>query len=120
MGFGVGDLSRRFLRCDPERERPLSLDRSTERRFALSSLSLSALRLGRSFERPRSLDSLRTSPFEIGLLLRLRVFDLRFVRRSPPLLDEVEELELEEDELDELERDPELRDDELLSDELCK
>lgn len=118
VGFGVGDRSRRFLRWDVDRERPLSLDRSTERRFALSSLSLSALRLARSFERPRSFDSLRTSPFEIGLLLRVRVFDLRFVRLSPPLLDEVEELELDDDELDELEREPELRDDELLSDEL--
>lgn len=48
----------------------------------------------------------------------MRVFDLRFGRRSPPLLDDVEELELDEDELDELEREPELRDDELLSDEL--
>lgn len=54
----------------------------------------------------------------MGLLLRVRVFDLRFVRRSPPLLDEVEELELDDDELDELEREPE-PDDELLSDELC-
>lgn len=94
------------------------MDRSPERRFALSSLSLSALRLARSLERPRSFDSLRASPFAIGLLLRVRVFDLRFVRRSPPLLDDVEELELDDEELDELEREPELRDDELLSDEL--
>lgn len=120
VGFGVGERSRRFRRWDVERERPpRSLDLSTDRRLALSSLSLSALRLERSFERPRSFDSLRASPFTIGLLLRVRVFDLRvFVRRSPPLLDDVDELELEDDELDELERDPELRDDELLSDEL--
>jgi hypothetical protein len=68
-------------------------------------------------ERPRSFDSLRASLLAIGLLLR-GVFDLRFVRRSAPLLDEDDELLLEDDELDELERDPELRDEELLSDEL--
>lgn len=112
VGFGVGERSRRFRRWDVERERPRSLDRSTDRRLALSSLSLSA--------RPRSFDSLRTSPFAVGLLLRVRVFDLRFVRRSPPLLDEVEELDDDDDELDELEREPELRDDELLSDELSE
>lgn len=101
------------------RERPRSLDRSTDRRLALSSLSLSALRLERSLERPRSFESLPTSPpLAIGLLLWVRVFDLRFVRRSPPLLDDDEELVLEDEELDELEREPELRDDELLSDEL--
>lgn len=54
----------------------------------------------------------------MGLLLWVRVFDLRFVRRSPPLLDDVDELVLEDDELDELDREPELRDEELLSDEL--
>lgn len=96
------------------------MDRSTDRRLALSSLSLSTLRFGRSLERLRSFDSLRASLFAFGLLLLVRVFDLRFVRRSPPLLDEVEEELLEEDELDELEREAELRDDELLSDELVK
>lgn len=50
----------------------------------------------------------------------MRVFDLRLARRSPPLLDEVEELLLEDEELDELEREPELRDDELLSEELSQ
>lgn len=119
VGFGVGDRSRRFRRCEFERERPRSLDRSPDRRFALSS-SLSALRLERSLDRPRSFDSLRASPFAVGLLLRVRVFDLRFARRSPPLLDDDEELLLDDDELDELEREPELRDDELLSDELNK
>lgn len=94
------------------------MDLSTDRRLLLSSLSLSALRLDRSLERARSFDSLRTSPFAIGLLLRVRVFDLRLVLRSPPLLDELDELELDDDELDELDREPELRDDELLSDEL--
>lgn len=118
VGFGVGDRSRRFR--ERERERPRSLDRSTDRRLALSSLSLSALRLERSLERPRSFDSLRTSPFAIGLLLWVRVLDLRLARRSPPLLDEVEELVLDDDELDELEREPELRDDELLSEELSQ
>lgn len=67
----------------------------------------------------RSFESFRVSVLRAGLLLTLRDLVLRFTaRRSLPLLDEDDELELDDDDEDELDRDPELRDDELLSDEL--
>lgn len=83
-----------------------------------ASASRSAERRTRSLERARSFESFRTSPFVTGLLLRVRDLDLRFARRSLPLLDDDEELDDDDEELDELDRDPELRDEELLSDEL--
>lgn len=68
----------------------------------------------------RSFDSFRVSVLRVELLLTLRDLDLRFTaRRSLPLLEEDDELELEDDDDDELDLDPELRDDEL-SDELIK
>lgn len=90
--------------------------RSGDARRFLSSFSRSLLRRPvRSLERTLSFESFAAS-FAVTLLLR--DFDLRFARRSLPLLDEVDELELDVLELDELDREPELREDELLSDEL--
>lgn len=125
-GRGVGERSRRFRRGDVDRERARSLDFSgLRRRTSLSSFSRSALRrdersLVAAAVDDLSLESLRVSVLRTELLLTLRDLDLRFTaRRSLPLLDDDEELELELDDEDELDLEPELRDDEL-SDELIK
>lgn len=128
-GRGVGERSRRFRRdgeTDLERAvRSLDLAGLLRRRDSLSSLSRSALRrddrsLVANAVDERSLESLCASVLRAELLLTLRERDFRFVaRRSLPLLDDDDELELELDDDDELDLEPELRDDEL-SDELIR
>lgn len=88
---------------------------------------MSILRRPRSPPPPRSRERLRVSFVSFdddvaslfnGLFERERETDLRFVRRSLPLLELDDDDELDDDELLELERDPDELGDELLSDEL--
>lgn len=124
-GRGVGERSRRFRRGDADLDLARSLDLSGLRRRTSLSWSRSALRrdersLVAALGDDRSFDSFRVSVLRTELLLTLRDLDLRFTaRRSLPLLDDDDELELDDDEEDELDLEPELRDDEL-SDELIK
>lgn len=131
VGRGVTERSLR-RRFEPDRERrlrPSLLGRSGDDAagppvlVCLFSLSLSRSTLPR--RSVRSLDLGRTglmasfgrASFAGGLGERVAVLRL-VVRRSPPLLDEDDELDEDELLLEELDRDPELLRDELLSDEL--
>lgn len=131
VGRGVTERSFR-RRFEPDRERrlrPSLLGRSGDDAagppvlVCLFSLSLSRSTLPRrsvrSFDLGRTglLASFGGASFAGGLGERVAVLRL-VVRRSPPLLDEDDELDEDELLLEELDRDPELLRDELLSDEL--